>query len=294
MIQNRESITAKLCAFARAWHSNTAADKVFDDYLAYELMGREEYDEMRRFISRSFCDKGGGDTERFLSKYFSPILLSRIHFTEKRLKKFTETQKTQYVICGAGADTFSFRNKDPNIEIFEIDHPDTQRYKLNRIKELEWSIPQNVHFVSVNFEKEKMTEKLPAAGFDKNTKAFFSILGVSYYLALPTFVETLRQIAELSAGGSALAFDYPQKSGAFPERVRALESITESLGEKMRGGYDYSEVSRALYSLGFQIDTYLTPQKIQKEYFSGRKDELKAFENVNLLSAVYTGGLSFE
>ena len=294
MIQDRESMTAKLCAFARAWHSNKTPVKVFDDYLAFDLMGKEEYDETKQFIGDGFADLGGADTENFLNKYISPIILSRIHFTEDRLRKFSENQNVQYVICGAGADTFSFRNDNQSIEIFEIDHPDTQRYKLERIKELEWNIRENVHFVPVDFEKERMTEKLISAGFDPNKPTFFSILGVSYYLTLPVFTETLNQIAELSANGSVLAFDYPQRSGDFPERVGILEEITESLGEKMQGGYDYSDVSRALYSLGFQIDTYLTPPKIQKEYFDDRNDGIKAFENVNLLSAVYTGGLIFE
>ena len=294
MIQNRESITAKLCAFARAWHSNKTAVKVFDDYLAFDLMGKEEYDETKQFISDRFPHMGGADTEQFLNTYISPIVLSRMNFTESRLKEFSESRNVQYVICGAGADTFSFRNADPDIEIFEIDHPDTQRYKLSRIQELEWNIPKNVHFVPVDFEKEKMTEKLPAAGFDPNKKTFFSILGVSYYLTLNVFTSTLSQIAELSAYGSMLAFDYPQRSGNFPERVGTLESMTESLGEKMQGGFDYSEVSRALYTLGFQINTFLTPPKIQEEYFTGRDDGLRAFENVNLLSAAYTGGLIFE
>ena len=62
----------------------------------------------------------------------------------------------------------------------------------------------------------------------------------------------------------------------------------------MRGGFDYNEVSRALYSLGFQIDTYMPPEKVQKEYFEGRADGLKAFENVSLISASYTAGYDYE
>ncbi|MBP5578970.1 MAG: SAM-dependent methyltransferase, partial [Ruminococcus sp.] len=62
----------------------------------------------------------------------------------------------------------------------------------------------------------------------------------------------------------------------------------------MRGGYDYNEVSRALYGLGFQIDTYMPPEKVQLEYFDGRKDDLKAFENVALISATYTAGYDYE
>lgn len=62
----------------------------------------------------------------------------------------------------------------------------------------------------------------------------------------------------------------------------------------MRGGFDYGEISRALYSLGFQIDTFLNAESVQEVYFSDRDDDLRAFENVNLLSALYTGGFDYE
>lgn len=299
MIDEKESVTAKLCAFARAWHAIHDREKIFDDDLAFDLMGKEEYDAMYALVSGGF---GGAelpfsraDTEQIITEYIAPIPLSRIHFAENRLHDFAaKFGRIQYVICGAGSDSFLFRNDDPQIEIFEIDHPDTQRYKLERIRQLEWHIRKNVHFVPVDFEKQRMTEQLLKAGFDPQIPTFFSILGVTYYLTLDVFSDTLRQIAELSAVGSALVFDYPMKTGSFPQRVYRLEQITASLGEHMRGGYDYSEVSRALYALGFQIDTYLPPEKVQKAYFDGRSDGMKAFENVSLLSATYTAGYNFE
>ena len=210
MVNARESVTAKICAFVRAWHSNRSREKIFDDYLAYDFMGREEYDSIYELISNEL---GGSErlsreeTELLINEYFAPIPLSRIHFNEVRLADFAaENGKIQYVICGAGSDTFSFRNANDNIEVFEIDHPDTQRYKLEKIRELEWNIRKNVHFVPVDFEKERMCDKLIEAGFDPEKKAFFSILGVSYYLTLDVFADTLSQIAELSALGSAVGF----------------------------------------------------------------------------------------
>ena len=299
MVDERESVTAKLCAFARAWHALHDRDKIFEDDLAFDLMGRDEYDAMYETVSRGF---GGfdtpfsrADTEQIIAEYIAPIPLARIHFAENRLHDFAKYHgKIQYVICGAGSDTFLFRNDNPDIEIYEIDHPDTQRYKLGRIRQLEWNIRENVHFVPVDFEKQRMTEQLLKAGFDPQIPTFFSILGVTYYLTLDVFAGTLEQIAELSVPGSVLVFDYPVRTGEFPERVRRLEQITASLGEQMRGGYDYNEVSRALYALGFQIDTYLPPDKVQAEYFDGRADRMKAFENVCLLSATYTAGYEFE
>ena len=298
MVNERESVTAKICAFVRAWHSNRSRDKIYDDYLAYDMLGKEEYDSIYEMISGGLDGSqrfSREDTEQIISEYFAPIPLSRIHFSESRLADFAaENGKVQYVICGAGSDTFAFRNGNEDIEVFEIDHPDTQHYKLEKIRGLEWNIRGNVHYVSVDFERERMSDKLLAAGFDPGKKTFFSILGVTYYLTLDVFADTLAQMAELSALGSVVVFDYPIKTGEFPRRVEKLEEITESLGELMRGGYDYSEVSRSLYSLGFQIDTYLPPEKVQKEYFDGRQDGLRAFENVSLISATYTAGYDYE
>lgn len=298
MVNERESVTAKICAFVRAWHSNLSRQKIYDDYLAYDMLGKEEYDSIYELISSGLDGSqqfSREDTEQIISEYFAPIPLSRIHFNESRLADFAKTNgKVQYVICGAGSDTFAFRNDNEDIEIFEIDHPDTQRYKLEKIRELEWNLRPNVHYVPVDFEKERMCDKLLASGFDPNVKTFFSILGVTYYLTLDVFTDTLNQMAELSALGSELVFDYPIKTGVFPRRVERLELMTEALGEIMRGGYDYNEVSRALYGLGFQIDTYMPPEKVQKEYFDGRADDLKAFENVSLISATYTAGYDYE
>ena len=299
MTDHRESITSKLCAFARAWHSNKTRDKIFDDYLAYDFMGFEEYDELYEFIRRGFKEEGEMASfdfaEHIVTEYLAPIPLLRAHFCESRLQQFVEEQgEIQYVILGAGNDTFSFRCDNSNIRIFEIDHPMTQQSKLHKIRRLKWHIPDNVKFVPVDFEKERVSEKLLATGFDPEKKTFFSILGVSYYLTLPVFTDTVSQISDLSSLGSVLVFDFPVRGGEYPERVKYLENLTHSLGEDMRGGFTYREISRLLFFLGFQIDTYMNTQSIQEHYFSGRTDGLRAFENVSLLSATFTGGNLFE
>lgn len=299
MIEDRESLTAKLCAFARAWHAIRAREKVFDDDLAFDIMGREEFDAVYETVARGFgtAEKPypEADTEQIIHEYIAPIPLARIHFCEQRLAQFAAAHGSiQYVICGAGSDTFAFRNENPAITVFETDHPDTQRSKLERIRQLEWIIPQNVHFVPVDFERQRLGEQLMQAGFDPQKPTFFSILGVTYYLTLDVFSQTLAEIAAISAAESAVVFDYPIRTGEFPARVHRLEQITASLGEQMCGGYDYSEVSRALYALGFQIDTYLPPEKVQQAYFENRADGMRAFENVSLISATFTSGYSFE
>jgi methyltransferase (TIGR00027 family) len=307
MIEEQESITAQLCLFARAFHSNYGKEKIFDDYLSFDLMGREQYEEIGQLIENDF------DPEKFdrnswfchkiikdiLYKYILPIPLSRIKFAEIELENFAKLkgamgEKIQYVICGAGMDSFAFRNQIHNIKIFEVDHPDTQRYKLERIKKLEWIIPENLTFVPVDFSKDSLKEKLLEKGFDSNLPTFTAILGVTYYLTLPVFEQTLKIISELSPEGSKLIFDFPDERTFSEElkknapRVQELADVTEKLGEPMLHGFSTEEVKQALERNAFELASHYRPETIQDLYFEGRSDGLKAYENVHFIVAEKT------
>ena len=297
MIAAQESITAKLCSFARAYHSNTGRKKIFDDYLAYDLMGKEEFEEIAQLIQNDFgtennADNTGIETERIfpkLNRYIAPIPLSRIAFAEQKLAEFSGMYDScQYVICGAGMDTFAFRNDDPKIKIYELDHPDTGRYKRDRIRELEWNIPKNLTFVPIDFSKDDMTQVLLGAGYDPDIPTFFAILGVSYYLTLPVFEQTISKISQLCRADTKVVFDYPDETtlkANNSERVHTLAEITERLGEKMLHGYSFSEINTALDRYGFEIEDHETPQMIQQHYFEDRDDGIKAFENIHFMLA---------
>ncbi len=307
MIEEQESITAQLCLFARAFHSNYGKEKIFDDYLSFDLMGREQYEEIGQLIendfdpekfdrNRWFCHKNIKD---ILYKYILPIPLSRIKFAEIELENFAKLkgamgEKIQYVICGAGMDSFAFRNQIHNIKIFEVDHPDTQRYKLERIKKLEWIIPENLTFVPVDFSKDSLKEKLLEKGFDPNLPTFTAILGVTYYLTLPVFEQTLKIISELSPEGSKLIFDFPDERTFSEEfkknapRVQELADVTEKLGEPMLHGFSTEEVKQALERNAFELASHYRPETIQDLYFEGRSDGLKAYENVHFIVAEKT------
>ncbi len=297
MIAAQESITAKLCSFARAYHSNTGRKKIFDDYLAYDLMGKEEFEEIGQLIQNDFepDNKAGNtdfETERInprLNRYIAPIPLSRIAFAEQKLAEFSGMYDScQYVICGAGMDTFAFRNDDPKIKIFELDHPDTGRYKRERIRELEWNIPNSLTFVPIDFSKDDMIQVLLGAGYDPDIPTFFAILGVSYYLTLPVFEQTISKISQLCRADTKVVFDYPDETTLREnnaERVHTLAEITERLGEKMLHGYSFSEINTALDRYGFEIEDHETPQMIQQHYFADRDDGIKAFENIHFMLA---------
>lgn len=304
MIQEQESITSKLCLFARAFHSNYGKEKIFDDYLSFDLIGREQYEEIGQLIennfnpekfdrNRWFCHK---NIKEVLYKYILPIPLSRIKFAEFELSNFAKLAgaiggKIQYVICGAGMDSFAFRNEFHNIKVFEVDHPDTQRFKLDRIKKLEWVIPENLTFVPVDFARDSLKEKLLEKGFDPTLPTFSSILGVSYYLTLPVFEQTIKILSELSPEGSKMIFDFPDETTFSKEqevknpRIKELSDVTERLGEPMLYGYSFEEVKVVLERNSFQVAIHYPPDVIQSLYFEGRSDGLKAYENVHFLKA---------
>ncbi len=297
MIDMRESMTAKMCSFVRAYHSNHVREKIFDDYLAYDMMGKEEYEEVGRIMQEALGGSQKEEQEAFrgsltyplVDYHVSPIPLSRIAYAESQLEKFAEAHgKCQYVICGAGMDTFAFRNPNPNIRIFELDHPDTQRYKLERVQKLEWIIPQNVQYVPIDFSKDDMVQTLKNAGFDLSVPTYFAILGVTYYLTLPVFEETLKKIGALSIPGNKVVFDYPDETTfqeTAAERVRFLTQATEKFGEPMKQGLALADIEAALGRHDFSVEMHLNPGKIQEIYFKNRADGQKAFENIHFILA---------
>ena len=297
MIENRESVTAKLCSFARAYHSNFEHHKIFDDGLAFSIMGNDEFEETGWLIQHNFDVSKEKHRYHFnraavhpvLTRYIMPIPISRIAFAEAELASFIKKHPVcQYVICGAGMDSFSFRNSNPNVRVFEVDHPDTQKYKKEKIVRLGWKIPENVSFVSVDFSKDDMAERLIENGFDPNLPAFFAVLGVLYYLTPSVFEGTLENISTVSGAYAEIVFDYPDETTFLPQaasRIRELLFITEKLGEEMRHGYSTAEIGNALNKNGFVLSIHKTPEDIQELYFSNRTDGLSAFENVHFVKA---------
>ncbi|MBR1681161.1 class I SAM-dependent methyltransferase [bacterium] len=296
MIETQESTTAKICSFVRAYHANFIKNKVFDDFFAFEIMGKDEYEDVKNSLVKTFlpCYKYRTLEEinnlfyPLINNYFAPILLSRIAFAEKEFKIFSSIYKNcQYVICGAGLDTFSLRNTNSNVRIFELDHPNTQKYKLERIYELLCNIPENTTFVPIDFEKENIVEILLKSGFDPKIPTFFSILGVTYYLSLETFEQTIKDISNLASKGSEVIFDYPDEttfSKKAAGRVQFLTKFTENCGEKMKHGFSFEEILNLLEKYNFSVIKHFSPKEIQKIFFE--KTEHQAYENVHFIGGM--------
>ncbi|MDY6324591.1 MAG: hypothetical protein SPL99_05955 [Catonella sp.] len=136
-----------------------------------------------------------------------------------------------------------------------------------------------------------MAASLIKADFNENAPTFFSILGVTYYLTLNVFEDTVRKISGISRPGNRLVFDFPDDTtfeDNNSERVRNLAKITAKLGEPMKHGFKISEITEALGRQKFIIKTHETPGKIQEHFFDNydnKENRLKAFENMHIILA---------
>src|SRR6202034_3949516 len=118
------------------------------------------------------------------------FIVARSRLAEDNLRHAVEKGVRQYVLLGAGLDTFAYRNPYPQLRVFEVDHPATQAWKRELLRENSITIPGNVRLVPVDFERQSLETELERAGFDMQAPAFFAWLGVVPYLTLDAFRST--------------------------------------------------------------------------------------------------------
>lgn len=299
-MNNKASITALMSAFGRAFHAENEEHPVFADHLAKNLMTEEEYAAVQGYIrgGAQFFEPEIAPTawesmellRRLVNIHIAPSPLCRAAYTEKALKTAVLTGTKQHVILGAGMDTFAFREPEflSKHKVFEVDHPLTQKDKLERIHRAGWTVPDNLTFVPVDFTKDSLMERLIAAGFDPSVKSFFSWLGVTYYLSAEAIGKTLSELSSLCAEGSTLAFDYPDENffDAPEKRVQNTIMMAKAGGEPMQSAFSYSELEKLLETHGFLIYELLTPDDIQRDVIDRAGADLNAFEHVNYCLAV--------
>ena len=296
-MNSQGSMTALMSAFGRAWHCANEATPVFADDRARALFSNEEYAFMRGCIlnGRDFFAPGlsGSDEEvlrAIVNESIAPTPLCRAAYCEAALETAERTGTVQYVILGAGLDTFAFRNAGfvGRHPVYEVDHPSTQADKLRRIDRAGWRVPENLHFVGTDFAKDSLAEKLLAAGFDPTKKTLFSWLGVSYYLARGEIDAFLGQLSALCAEGSSLVFDYADRGlfDAEERRVKNMIALACSSGEPMKSCFSHVELARLLEVHGFLVYEELSPAQIQAELIGQRCPDMTAFEHIHYVLAV--------
>ena len=292
-----------MSSFGRAFHAEKEEHPVFADFLAKELMTAEEYAAVQgyilggvKFFEPELASANGEPTvllRRLVNGHIAPSPLCRAAYTEQALKAAVLTGTKQYVILGAGMDTFAFRETEflKKDKVFEVDHPLTQKDKIERVTRAGWTVPDNLTFVPVDFARDSLSERLIADGFDPTVKSFFSWLGVIYYLSAEAIEKTLAELSSLCADGSTLVFDYPDENffGAPEKRIQNTVMMAKAGGEPMQSAFSYQELEKLLEKHGFLIYELLTPADIQREIIDRAGADMKAFEHVNYCLAVRKG-----
>ncbi len=218
-------------------------------------------------------------------------VLVRSRYAEDRLAAAIRRGVRQYVILGAGFDTYALRrpSSDPPITIFELDLAENQKAKRERLRDLGQPPPSCVRYAPIDFETGSVREVLRDARFDEDQPAFFSWLGVVHYLTRPSVTRTLRQIADCAAEGSELVFDYqvdtPLSGGGERER-RQVRLATETRGEAMHAAFGPGEIARFAGRSGWSLLEDLSPEEQRRRYLEGRADRLDVFEMFALAAFV--------
>ena len=255
MTPGQPSRTALRAAAHRAAHQTCEGGRVFRDPLAPAILGDEPQSVL------------GPDLDAAPVRSMRLFIAARSHFAEQRLAAAVARGVRQYVVLGAGLDTFALRNPFADLKVFEVDHPATQAWKRERSREAALAPSQTLTFAPVDFERQTLAAGLAAAGFQAGEPAFFAWLGVVVYLTRTAVFETLAYIA---GGAHEVVFDYGEPNAAFPKDrqpwLAAREARLAQMGEPWLTRFEPPELATKLSELGFDEVEDLGPGEIAARF----------------------------
>ncbi len=271
MERNKASLTAQRIALRRAAHQLLDKPPVFEDPFALRIIGKEAAADLRAHPDRY-------ETTR-LSPFIRAFAAARSRFAEDELARSVQRGTEQYVILGAGLDTFACRNPFSEIlAVFELDHPATQKWKLDILGRNGLASKGKCTFIAADLSATPLNDALRNTGFRSDSPAFFSCLGVSQYLDKAVFHSILKQIAAASPD-SGIAFDYTtppaDKTPGQKNAFASIERAVSSLGEPWVSFFTPGELADKLREAGFSDITDLGGDELNAKYFSGRNDGLR-------------------
>lgn len=271
MNEGSPSKTALGAAIRRAEHQLLDVPPVLEDPLAMRIIGAEEAKSIQ---SR----RAGPDLQR--SRYMRAFIAARSRYAEDQLGRAVASGASQYVVLGAGLDTFAYRNPYVNdgLRVFEVDRPSTQAWKRDRLALTGISIPRSLTFVGVDFESQRLDVELESAGFELGEAACFSWLGVTPYLSHDAVLATLALIHSLHPDNT-IVFDYARPREALSGVARlsfdALSDRVGLAGEPFRCFFETERLVGELRDIGYARIEHPTSEEINDLYFRDRQDGLQ-------------------
>lgn len=271
------SHTARGAAAYRAIHQTMDGGAIFRDPFAARILD----DETRAGLDEIAADPSLRPMRLFIA--------ARSRFSEGSLAACVARGVRQVVVLGAGLDTFSLRNPHAGlgVRVFEVDHPATQGWKRERLKQAGLAIPASLTFAPVDFERQRLSDGLVAAGFRADRPAFFQWLGVVPYLTRETVALTLEFIAGVPE--SEVVFDYAEPLENYPvERranVMAIAARAAARGEPWLSLFDPAELAEVLRDKGFGIVEDLGMAAIADRFYGDLKKDIRIGPGAHIVRA---------
>jgi len=265
------SRTASRVAMLRAVHQLLDEPILLDDPVALPILGREIEAKLREdpFLYNDPMLRGLRGT-----------LVVRSRFAEDELARAVASGVRQYVVLGAGLDTFAYRNPHEamGLRVFEVDHPSTQQWKQRCLRDAGIALPENLSFAPVDFEHATLAQGLEGAGFRTDIPACFSWLGVTMYLTEEAIMASLSFVAGLPKC-SSISFDYRVPPSTLDPIQRVIGEVmgqrAAAVGEPWVSAFDPALLRQQVLSLGFSEAATFEPDELNRRYLHRRKDGLR-------------------
>lgn len=221
------------------------------------------------------------DMNPLFTRPFRAGIVARARFIEDLVVDQADRGISQYVILGAGLDTFAQRRPEiaARLTIFEVDRPEPQAWKRQRLSELGFGVPDHLHLVPVDFEAGRdWLDEIKSAGFDPGRPAVVASTGVSLYLTKDANATTLRQVAALAPGSTfAMTFIRPLES-ADPEERPGFEAAIKGArasGTPFVSFFTPEEILALARDAGFKAAEHVSAADLTAHYFANRTDGLR-------------------
>jgi methyltransferase (TIGR00027 family) len=266
MNEGRPSRTAQRVAVRRAAHQLLDRPLILEDPYALKIIGPD--------AEAATQAKAHGQ----VSSSFRAFMAVRSRYAEDELASAVARGVRQYVVLGAGLDTFAWRNPFADVRVFEVDFPATQHWKRQRLENVAMGEPPSLTFAPVDFESQTLADGLSKAGFRADQPACFSWLGVTMYLTAEAFDATAGFIAALPAGGG-VTFDYAVERSELGvlERIALdhLERKVAAMGEPFQLFFKPAELAARMRRLGFSDIEDVGKDELNARYLPNRQDGLR-------------------
>ncbi|KWF01858.1 methyltransferase [Burkholderia ubonensis] len=283
-MQDKQSVapesTALRVALWRAMHTEVDAPPyVLEDDIGLQLIAPDE----------DWRDRP--DMHPQGTRGFRASVVGRARFIEDLVAEYADRGIAQYVLLGAGLDTFAQRRPGlaSRLQVFEVDQPGPQAWKRQRLISLGFGVPEWLHLVPVDFEaSDSWLEKLAAAGFATDRPAVVASTGVTMYLSLDAIKATLRQIASLARGTTlAMTFLLPPELVEAADRAiyDAVLSRARDSGTPFVSLFSPAEILALASEAGFSEARSVLPADLAQRYFSGRTDGFRPVDGEVFLVA---------